>query len=72
MALELRNRLNKTLGCAIAISVLLDYPTVERLAKFLLELVYSLDDPTSSAGGGSNSLNEINGAAQVSWHEGEL
>jgi len=76
MVLELRNRLNKALNCSIPMSAFLDYPTVEQLAKFMLELMGISKDPTEDQA----DLNEVNkyprdeiiSVAETKWNEGEL
>lgn len=72
MLLELRNRLNKSMNCSIPISTFLDYPTLEQLANFIMELVGASDDSAHLNGLNKCSEYEINSAAQLKWSEGEL
>jgi acyl transferase domain-containing protein/NADPH:quinone reductase-like Zn-dependent oxidoreductase/NADP-dependent 3-hydroxy acid dehydrogenase YdfG len=50
MAVEMRNRLNRSLGRAMPASLLFDYPTIDKIARHLLDSVLQFGDaPTPSA-----------------------
>jgi acyl carrier protein len=44
MSVDMRNRLNKSLGCALPASLLFDYPTLDRIAQYLLDSVIRFED----------------------------
>jgi myxalamid-type polyketide synthase MxaB len=48
MAVELRNRLQTTLGCSISASLVFDYPTIESLVDYLSQQVLSLESTAES------------------------
>ncbi|MEM7125059.1 MAG: SDR family NAD(P)-dependent oxidoreductase [Chloroflexota bacterium] len=48
MALELRSRLESGLGCSLPSTVAFEYPTVDQLAKYLLDEVLALAKPQSA------------------------
>jgi acyl carrier protein len=41
MAVSLRTRLEQQLGCKLVASTIFDFPSVERLTKYLLSLLFS-------------------------------
>ena len=45
MAVEMRNRLNKEISVSLPVTLLFDYPTLEKIAAFLLEEVLSFKTP---------------------------
>jgi acyl transferase domain-containing protein/NAD(P)-dependent dehydrogenase (short-subunit alcohol dehydrogenase family) len=47
MSVDMRNRLNRSLGRVLPASLLFDYPTLDRIARYLLESVLLFDDPAS-------------------------
>lgn len=49
MSVDMRNRLNKSLGKALPASLLFDYPTLDKIAKFLLEKVIKLEEGPAAA-----------------------
>jgi acyl transferase domain-containing protein/NADPH:quinone reductase-like Zn-dependent oxidoreductase/short-subunit dehydrogenase len=44
MSVDMRNRLNRALGRALPASLLFDYPTLDRVARYLLETVIVFDE----------------------------
>lgn len=44
MSVDMRNRLNRALGRTLPASLLFDYPTLDRVARYLLETVIVFDD----------------------------
>jgi NAD(P)-dependent dehydrogenase (short-subunit alcohol dehydrogenase family)/acyl carrier protein len=44
MSVDMRNRLNRALGRALPASLLFDYPTLDRVARYLLETVIAFDE----------------------------
>ncbi|MDX9860534.1 MAG: type I polyketide synthase [Rhodospirillales bacterium] len=62
MSVDMRNRLNKGLGCALPASLLFDYPTLDKIAGYLLDHALRIDEeqPTAAAGSTAESvLDEI-------------
>jgi malonyl CoA-acyl carrier protein transacylase len=49
MSVDMRNRLNKSLGCALPASLLFDYPTLEKIARYLLKDVVKLEAEAAPA-----------------------
>jgi phthiocerol/phenolphthiocerol synthesis type-I polyketide synthase C len=49
MAIELKNRLEVTLGCSLRSTLLFDYPTLEVLVDYLLQEVFSVKLPAEPA-----------------------
>ncbi len=49
MSVDMRNRLNKSLGRALPASLLFDYPTLEKIARYLLDKVITFDDAPAGA-----------------------
>lgn len=58
MAVELRNRLQTSLGTAIPASLAFDYPTIEALADYLVQTV----NPSPPSGEARESLSHENGS----------
>jgi len=50
LVVELKNRLERSLGCALPATVAFDYPTIEALTEHLLRDVLSLEAPEPQAG----------------------
>ncbi|NET03815.1 MAG: amino acid adenylation domain-containing protein [Symploca sp. SIO2B6] len=48
MAVELRSRLQSSLGCSLRSTLLFDYPTIEALVDYLAQEVLSLEEAESS------------------------
>jgi len=48
MSVDMRNRLNRSLGKTLPASLLFDYPTLDKIATFLLNDVIVLEDETSA------------------------
>jgi acyl transferase domain-containing protein/acyl carrier protein len=48
MTVQLRNRLEVSLGCSLPPTVAFEYPTVDGMTKFLAETVIKLDEPGSA------------------------
>jgi NADPH:quinone reductase-like Zn-dependent oxidoreductase/nucleoside-diphosphate-sugar epimerase len=44
MSVDMRNRLNRVLGRTLPASLLFDYPTLDRVARYLLESVIAFDE----------------------------
>jgi NADPH:quinone reductase-like Zn-dependent oxidoreductase len=65
MSVDMRNRLNRSLGCTLPASLLFDYPTLDKIADYLLATVVRDDDPVSedvwknAAGSAEAILREI-------------
>ncbi|WP_316976891.1 type I polyketide synthase [Shumkonia mesophila] len=49
MSVDMRNRLNKSLGRALPASLLFDYPTLNKIARYLLDDVVQLGDAPAAA-----------------------
>ena len=49
MSVDMRNRLNRSLGQVILASLLFDDPTVDKIARHLLDSVMTFDDAASDA-----------------------
>jgi acyl transferase domain-containing protein/NADPH:quinone reductase-like Zn-dependent oxidoreductase/NADP-dependent 3-hydroxy acid dehydrogenase YdfG/acyl carrier protein len=49
MSVDMRNRLNKSLGRALPASLLFDYPTLEKIARHLLDHVVRFDEAPATA-----------------------
>ncbi|MBZ5569141.1 MAG: type I polyketide synthase [Acidobacteriia bacterium] len=49
MTVQLRTRLEVSLGCSLPPTVAFEYPTVEALTKYLAETVIKLEEPASAA-----------------------
>ncbi|MDR3517371.1 MAG: SDR family NAD(P)-dependent oxidoreductase, partial [Azospirillaceae bacterium] len=47
MSVDMRNRLNRSLGRTLPASLLFDYPTLDKIATFLLDDVIALDGETA-------------------------
>ncbi|MEK6622435.1 MAG: beta-ketoacyl reductase, partial [Planctomycetota bacterium] len=45
MAVEMRNRLNKEISVNLPVTLLFDYPTLEKIANFILEEILSFKTP---------------------------
>lgn len=65
MMLELRNRLNSILGQSIAISTLLDYPTIAQLAEFLTQKLQEHEDEMTA-------MADTSDPSEQSWQTGAL
>lgn len=61
MSVDMRNRLNRALGRTLPASLLFDYPTVDRIARHLIELAVPASEPPGAAGaaGTADILDEI-------------
>ncbi|SEH60374.1 type I polyketide synthase [Magnetospirillum fulvum] len=49
MSVDMRNRLNRSLGKTLPASLLFDYPTLDKIATFLLSDIIVLEDETNTA-----------------------
>lgn len=49
MSVDMRNRLNRGLGTVLPASLLFDYPTLDRIARYLLETVLRFEDGASAS-----------------------
>jgi acyl transferase domain-containing protein/acyl carrier protein len=58
MAVELRNRLQTSLGCSMSASLVYDYPTVEALGDYLAQAVLSIDAAETFSDGVSETQTE--------------
>jgi myxalamid-type polyketide synthase MxaB len=56
MAVDLKNRLEFSIGCALRPTLVFDYPTVEAIADYLLHQVLYVEDTQE---------------ARPQWHDGE-
>jgi malonyl CoA-acyl carrier protein transacylase len=62
MSVDMRNRLNKGLGCALPASLLFDYPTLDKVASYLLDHVVRIEEEPETAAATSEAesiLDEI-------------
>ncbi|CCG40385.1 type I polyketide synthase [Magnetospirillum molischianum] len=50
MSVDMRNRLNRSLGKTLPASLLFDYPTLDKIATFLLNDVIQLEEESAAAG----------------------
>lgn len=62
MSVDMRNRLSKGLGCALPASLLFDYPTLDKIARYLLDHVVQFEAPPTTvpvASAAESVLDEI-------------